>query len=196
MIFLSRRRGFTLVELLVVIAIIGVLVALLLPAVQSARESSRRAKCLNNLKQWALAMHSFHDANGKLPFAAKQPPRTSWPPQLWPYVEQQGAYAVYRFDVGFHEVPNTIQNTHEGVTSTKMVLYYCPSDGGHTGYFRGDAFWRVRGNYQCNWGPVVYLIGANEEPPQSWAPFGLMDFRDRLKPRQSRLAEISDGTSN
>src|SRR5947208_912894 len=90
----QSRRGFTLVELLVVIAIIGVLVALLLPAVQAARESSRRAKCLNHLRQWTLAMHNFHEAYGKLPFAARQPPRTSWPPQLWPYVEQQAAYAA------------------------------------------------------------------------------------------------------
>jgi prepilin-type N-terminal cleavage/methylation domain-containing protein len=63
------RRGFTLVELLVVIAIIGVLVALLLPAVQSAREASRRAKCLNNLKQFGIAMHNFADVHGRFPSA-------------------------------------------------------------------------------------------------------------------------------
>ena len=111
-----RRRGFTLVELLVVIAIIGVLVALLLPAVQSAREASRRMKCTNNLKQWALAMHSHHDTYSKLPYAKKNNPRTVWVTNLWPYIEQQALYSRYDW------------------ASNGALLPLLPTQGGHVGF--------------------------------------------------------------
>src|SRR5438094_3642886 len=116
----SRRPGFTLVELLVVIAIIGVLVALLLPAVQSAREASRRTKCINNLKQWSIAMHMHHDTYGNLPYAKKNNPRTVWVTNLWPYVEQQALYSRYNFTLGFFEVPSGVANTFDGLIAVTV----------------------------------------------------------------------------
>src|SRR5438132_3388859 len=107
----KSRLAFTLVELLVVIAIIGVLVALLLPAVQSAREASRRMQCTNNVKQWVLAMHNYADTNGALPYGPREIPTTnrhSWVPQLWPYIEQPGLFSQYTFSVGFYLPPNTV----------------------------------------------------------------------------------------
>src|SRR5205823_11356058 len=92
------RSAFTLVELLVVIAIIGVLVALLLPAVQASREASRRTKCTNNLKQLALAMQNHHDVYGKLPLAGTTVPvRQSWVSQLWPFFELGTLASQYNF---------------------------------------------------------------------------------------------------
>lgn len=89
-----RRAGFTLIELLVVIAIIAILVALLLPAVQQAREAARRTQCKNNLKQLALACHNFHDVYDGWPMAAEFGVGTTWSGLLLPYLEQQNAYQM------------------------------------------------------------------------------------------------------
>ena len=92
-----RRAGFTLVEMLVVIAIIGILVGLLLPAVQMAREAGRRIQCTNNLKQIGLAVHQFHDTQGYLPTSRPRDAFLTWPVFLMPYIEQNTLYE--RFDV-------------------------------------------------------------------------------------------------
>src|SRR5262245_56226043 len=99
--FVRARAGFTLVELLVVIAIIGILVALLLPAVQAAREAARRAKCTNNVKQITLALLSYHDANKRFPRGTYTNPDKNhlnaedgpgWATKILPYLEEQAYY--------------------------------------------------------------------------------------------------------
>src|SRR5687767_5126165 len=94
-----HRTGFTLVELLVVIAIVGILIALLLPAVQQARESGNRISCQNNLKQIGLAVHGYHDTRNKFPSGTNNDkpfplaaPRTTYLIELYPYLEQDNIY--------------------------------------------------------------------------------------------------------
>ena len=129
---MSRRSGFTLVELLVVIAIIGVLVALLLPAVQQARESSRRANCASHVRQLALASQNFHEVYGKFPAGVYQLPFSAAPKfrgvtlfvKLLPYLEQANLAE------GWDEV-DPINNTVGAATSKtaqKLKLLLCPSD--------------------------------------------------------------------
>src|SRR4051812_40020748 len=104
----GRRRAFTLVELLVVIAIIGVLVALLLPAVQMARESARRTQCANHLKQLGLAAHNFNDTRGWLPPSRVSNDGTdanqnwlTWAVLLLPFVEQQNYYSQWDLTMAY-----------------------------------------------------------------------------------------------
>ncbi|MBW8885232.1 MAG: DUF1559 domain-containing protein, partial [Planctomycetia bacterium] len=120
-----HRPAFTLVELLVVIAIIGVLVALLLPAVQMARESARRTSCQNNLRQLGLGLHHFHDAyTGFLRWrVSNNATSCSWPPFILPYIEQNALFERYRFDLRWDDA-----NTNDkGVIQTTIKAFICPS---------------------------------------------------------------------
>jgi prepilin-type N-terminal cleavage/methylation domain-containing protein/prepilin-type processing-associated H-X9-DG protein len=200
-------RGFTLVELLVVIAIIGVLVALLLPAVQSAREASRRTQCSNQIKQWTLGFHNYHDTNQAFVAASKNNMRHVWVFSMWPFVEQQALYNSYSQETHFYLPPNTlgggdvntkIQNLEVGPTAKRLKIYYCPSDRfGAILNSTGDNYIRAKGNYQLNFGPVMHPhpnVATN--PPVAWGPFGFRDFTNSNVPRYTRIGEMIDGTSN
>ncbi|MEX2140750.1 MAG: DUF1559 domain-containing protein [Pirellulales bacterium] len=131
----KRRSAFTLVELLVVIAIIGVLVAILLPAIQAAREAARRTQCINNLKQMGLAVANYHDARREYPTGGTEPWHDEgqanaihgkgygWMVQILPYVEDT---ALQNISKGYGAGD---QNKDRIVRGTPVPLYYCPSRG-------------------------------------------------------------------
>ncbi|WDI43929.1 DUF1559 domain-containing protein [Bremerella sp. P1] len=129
----NARRGFTLVELLVVIAIIGVLIALLLPAVQQAREAARRIQCNNQLKQLGLAMHNYHDTYLKMPFNAAQIGSSGTAPsffvRLLPFVEQGAAYdqLIWTGFNGGSFIGDNSSTTNPVLTQLRVDGLYCPS---------------------------------------------------------------------
>lgn len=144
----SRRRGMTIIELLTVVAIIAVLIALLIPAVQQVRESSRRMKCLANLRQFGIASHNYHDAHRVLPFGVgfdEHPTvghigtlndrRYSCHSLLLPYLEQSQVYAAINFNVApFHPYVSALTGpggelgVNAIAATAKLDVFNCPSD--------------------------------------------------------------------
>ncbi len=200
-------KGFTLVELLVVIAIIGTLVALLLPAVQSARESARRAQCTNNLKQLGIGMQNHHDAKKQLPFGNISCCWATWQMQILPYIEQQRLGAMYGF------LPKDVENdinkpkdqwrydsgppiNNIQVTTNRIETLTCPSDEARV-YFSGVTMH----NYVANYGNTNH-IGIDHLGPANpaWIKYVGSPFSgdDPLPHRhlEVQFREITDGLSN
>ncbi len=130
----KKKTGFTLIELLVVIAIIGILVALLLPAIQSAREAARRTECVNNMKQAAIALHNYHDTYGCFPGIGRSSSRAfSILAKSLPYAEQKHLQDLINFDqpiyAGGHGGPTRIHPANEEAARTFVPMFRCPSDG-------------------------------------------------------------------
>ncbi len=205
-----RRRGFTLIELLVVIAIIAILIALLLPAVQQAREAARRTQCRNNLKQFGLAMHNYHDnfmvfANGSHPTPTYPGGgyHMGWAPKIFPYMDQATRYnAMQTFS------PNPISELgpwrlatapHNGADPIwgPVPGFSCPSSA--LGDRSPDIIVAVAPHnkdhgalhYRACSGRVEDVVNTTDAVAYQYAASGIIFPHSKV-----RMADITDGTSN
>ena len=193
----QKRHGFTLVELLVVIAIIGVLVALLLPAVQAAREAARRMQCSNNIKQIGLAMHNYVTAHKRLPIGIVTINKLEHSAfaQLLPFLEQGNLHDLYNFKI------RALDHANDPATREQISTYQCPSDdsSGRTFYHQDPAFdhhWS-RSNYVVCYGTNTMMKDMSSGFIWDGAGPG-RDFRTDGAFQMERcraLKEFTDGTS-
>lgn len=179
----SQSRGFTLVELLVVIAIIGVLIALLLPAVQAARESARRVECTNKLKQLALGVHNYHDTHKVFPFemiSVTSNPGWGWGAFILPFIEQDAMYMQLRVGAVTALPPATTLFGGVPLLQRPVAAFRCPSDGGPA----TNSFYSNPNTATVDNGYATSNYVCNQQVISHWS-----------MPR-FRISDIRDGTTN
>lgn len=193
-----RMRGFTMIELLVAIAIIAILISLLLPAVQQAREAARRTSCRNNLKQLMLAIHNYESSYKVFPpgYLHKFDPSGSaanhmgfaWGSMILPQLEQAALYDEFDFNVPGFDPANL------SAREKSVATFLCPTDR----YSAGGYVVRdensdppeqyAAGSYAANWGPATSTMNLDDTPMQSRGVF----YRNS----RTKFRDITDGSSN